>query len=420
MDVAVVVRVIVVAREEVGQRRRRAALGNESPRGAEETEVDRRVERDGSGGKLAQEGRIARFGIGLAKLQKIGPAQLAGPGADGGTKGLPEFRVDVLDRVDPVAVHAEFEPLAEDLDEALHDARVLGEEIVESAEVPIHRVFPLEGAVAAVVVESDVVQPRGILHGFLRLRHDWHVRKTALGGQGRERGWIVEPVEGERAVIEGPPLRVTEGRRRLVDVGCAAVGELDHISGVIDDDVHVDTQAAGVRLADELAEFIIRAQVRVDPQEIRDPVTMVACAASLHGLVCEWRRHPHHGNPQMLQVIQVGRETGKIPAVIMRDARRIEARDFGSAVEAAAVVGSGAVGKAICEHKVDSLTRTRMGETRHGDGRDRLGPGQRHQPGQHASQAHQGKSHGADPKWRTASSGQPALPVESLHGREKT
>ena len=51
-------------------------------------------------------------------------------------EGLPELRIDVLRGIDAKAVDAEFvDPVAVDLDEPLHHARILGHQIVEAGEV---------------------------------------------------------------------------------------------------------------------------------------------------------------------------------------------------------------------------------------------------------------------------------------------
>ena len=72
------------------------------------------------------------------------PAEGARPGPDGRAESLPEFGVHVAHRIDAVAVHAELQPVAEDLDEALHRPGVLGEDIVQAHEVTMHGVFPGE------------------------------------------------------------------------------------------------------------------------------------------------------------------------------------------------------------------------------------------------------------------------------------
>ena len=71
-------------------------------------------------------------------------------------------------RVDAEAVDAVVvDPAAIDVDEALHHARVFGEQVVEAGEVAVHAGFAVPGAVAPVVIEADVVEPGRGLHRLL-------------------------------------------------------------------------------------------------------------------------------------------------------------------------------------------------------------------------------------------------------------
>ena len=103
---------------------------------------------------------------------------------------------------------------------------------------------------AAVVVERDVVQPRGVLGVLLAGRQQRHIGEAARGGQRGEDGGIVEAVVGDDAFIKGLPEGVAVGGGGLVKVGVFVPLVFDDVGGVVDDDVQVDPHAAGMGLAD--------------------------------------------------------------------------------------------------------------------------------------------------------------------------
>ena len=424
MDVAVVVGIVVVAGDEFSQRGGGAALGNKFPRGAKKSEVEGGIHRHRVRGKLAEQVRAVVLVVHLAKLEKIRPPAGPGLGPDGGTEGLPEGRVHVLDRVDPVAVDAAVEPVGENIDEALDHPRVLGEEVVEPGKVTQGGALPCPGAVAAVVVKGDIVQPRGVSGGFLRGCHHGYMRETPFGGQRGKRGGIIQAVVSQGPLIEGLALDITIGRSRPIAVIVLQVLVGDHIRRVIDDDVHVDLQAAGMRLLDELAKFLVGPEVGIDLQEIRDPVTVIARTINLHRLVFKGRGHPHGRDPQLLQIVQLGGQAGEVAAVVVVDAGGVEAAARGAAGQAAGVVGGGAIGKPVGQHEVHRLAGAGMGEARdrhrrHGLGEGGSSDGQRDEPANQA--AIRGKRiHGVRHGGRGRGRGQTGGPREVFAGGEKS
>jgi len=77
-----------------------------------------------------------------------------------GTKARQNPRVHVAGGVDAEAVDPEVvDPPAVDLDEARHDTRVLGEDVVQRGEVTQQRALAGERALAPVMVVDRIVQP---------------------------------------------------------------------------------------------------------------------------------------------------------------------------------------------------------------------------------------------------------------------
>ncbi len=160
---------------------------------------------------------------------------------------LPELVVDVLDRVDPVAVDADVgDPGRVDVDHPLDDLGPLGEEVVEAEEVAVERVLADEGRVAAVVVHGAVVQPGGHLHGRVRRRREDGRVGEALEVQCRE---VVRA--GVVGVVELEPVGVPVGLLGLGDVVVGALRVVDHVGGVVRDDVEEDLDPARVRAVDQ-------------------------------------------------------------------------------------------------------------------------------------------------------------------------
>ena len=285
--------------------------------------------------------------------------------ADRRRKPLPELHVHVLDRVDaeavdPIVPH----PPAIDLDEPLHDGRILGEHVVEPPEVAVQRTLSPEGAVAPVVVHRHVVQPRGSLGVRLVRRHERHVRKAPFRGKPREGGRGRQAVVGDGVRVKGGAGGVAVGRllHRAVVV---PVRVLDDIGGMVDDNVQVDAQAPGMGLCHEFPELGLRAEVGVDLREVEDPVPVVAGRAGLEGLVSERGGDPDGRGPDSLDVVELRREPDKVAAMEVGDPRGIKAARVGPARDSARVVGPGAVGEAVGQHEVGHLARAGVGEARH-------------------------------------------------------
>jgi hypothetical protein len=74
-------------------------------------------------------------------------------GHDSRDKLLPEFVVDMFDRIHPETVDAELgDHVLVDLDHALHHIRVLGEQVIQTDKIAVGGAFAGEGRVAAVVI----------------------------------------------------------------------------------------------------------------------------------------------------------------------------------------------------------------------------------------------------------------------------
>ena len=88
VDVAVVVRVTIVLREEIAERRAGASLGNELAGGPGEGEVRRGIGRHRAGGEFAEVPDVSRLVHHLAELEEVRPPAPAGLFAQGGIEGL--------------------------------------------------------------------------------------------------------------------------------------------------------------------------------------------------------------------------------------------------------------------------------------------------------------------------------------------
>src|SRR5699024_8430177 len=164
---------------------------------------------------------------------------------------------------------------------------------------------------------------------------------------------------GGRGRVEGVPIGVQVGRLGLADVVVLAFGIVDHIGGVIGDDVEVDVDPARVGLVDELLEFSIGAQMRIDLGEVGDPVAVVAgrgvLALPLDGAVREGGSEPDGGGAQALDVVQAVDEPGDVTTVVAGLAGGIEAGGEPSALESAGVVAGVPVGEQVGHHEVELL-----------------------------------------------------------------
>ena len=99
-----------------------------------------------------------------------------------------------------------------------------------------------------------------------------------------------------------------------------ALVELDHVGGVVDDDVHVEFHAARMDRVDQRLEVGVGAEMRIDLGEIGDPIAVIAGAfvplAALHRLVLEHRRQPDRGRAETLDVIEPLDQALEVAAVV--------------------------------------------------------------------------------------------------------
>ena len=345
-------RVHVVARVQRVQPGRRGSLGVVRGR-----RLEREVE-DGVHVAVAQVGRqLGRVGVvDLAEHEEVGVADGGRVGTHRRRELLPELEVDVLGGVDAEAVHAQVDPLVVDVDEPVHDLRVLGHQVVEAREVAVRRRLPRVGRVSAVVVERRVVQPvRDLDVRVLGLDHRG-VREARRRVHRRERVRA-----GVRVRVEGVAVRVLVRARGLVDVAVRLLRVVDDVGGVVGDDVEVHLDAARVGVGDEGLELGVGAQVRVDLREVGDPVAVVpgrrVGARALHRLVLERRRQPDRGAAEALDVVELAVQAGQVAALVEALVGRVEAGGQTVAREPAGVVRRVAVGEPVRHDEVELLVR---------------------------------------------------------------
>ena len=146
--------------------------------------------------------------------------------------------------------------------------------------------------VAAVVVVRGVVEPRGSLHVALGRRHERRLRRAVLVAR-----------------------------------------ELDHVGGVVDDDVEDHLQPEPVRAVDEGAELRVRAEVRVDGGEVDGPVAVVPGAVGLDVLLPVRRRDPDRVEAEVADPREPARtgavagQAREVAAVVVAGVGRVEAAD---------------------------------------------------------------------------------------------
>ena len=186
-------------------------------------------------------------------------------------EGLPELGIHMPRGIDPEAVDAvTLDPVAVDVDEPLHHARILGHQIVEAEKVTVQRVLAGEIGIAAVVIVDGRIQPGRHLHVRLGGRHEWRVGIVGVGEFG-EVGGATNTVAGKLR-IDRRPCEAALARVRIVALIAVRAGlpqtlaVLDHVRGVIGDDVEVHLHAARMRRFDK----------GVHVREVLDPVTVVA------------------------------------------------------------------------------------------------------------------------------------------------
>ena len=136
-------------------------------------------------------------------------------------------------------------------------------------------------------------------------------------------------------------------------------------------DVHEDLDAAPVGIADEAGEVLVGAEVWIDPQEVEDPVAVVAGrvpvqvrGVRLHRLVGEDRSHPDRRHAEVIEVRQLATQTLEVAAVVVALLRRqvtvgqdllLSAVGTAGPRVVAAVVGGVAVVEAVGEREVEDL-----------------------------------------------------------------
>src|SRR5699024_462254 len=225
-----------------------------------------------------------------------------------------------------------------------------GHQVVQAVEVAVGGGLSLPGGVAAVVVERDVVEP-------VRTQRDVLIRHGSVG-EGRA-GVHVGEFAGACVFgrVERVPVSVQVRRIGFADIVVLALGVIDHIGGVVGDDVEIDVDAACVGLVDELLEFSVGAQVGVDLGEVGDPVAVVAgrgvLALALHRTVREGGGEPDGGGAQALDVVEAVDEPGDVAAVVEGLAGGVEAGSEPSALEPAGVVAGVPVGEPVGHHEVE-------------------------------------------------------------------
>ena len=357
VGVGVGVGVEVVGGVEAAQPGGRQALG-EVEAGALEAEVEGGVE-TALGGEGRQVGRVAVED--LAEREEVVVADGGGVLTDRRGELLPELQVDVLDGVDAEPVDAEVDPGLVDVGHALDHVGLLGEQVVEAAEVAVRRALAGVGAVAAVVVVRRVVEPRRHLDGA--------VGHGAQDGGARERRGRVHRRErpGEVVpVVERSPRRVAVGLGGLVDVGVRALGVVDDVGGVVGDDVEEDLDAPGVGPLDERRELGVGAEVRIDPGEVGDPVAVVARggrgARALDRTVLEARREPDRGGAEPVDVVELLAQPGDVTPVEEPLVGRVEAVRQPVTGDPAPVVGPVSVGEPVGHHEVEALPGERRAQ----------------------------------------------------------
>ena len=335
-------------------------------------------------GPLRQQRRIDILRRDFTEDVEIRNAAGPGPGLHRGHEGAPEFRIDVLGGIDPESVNPEpVDPAAEDFDHPGNDPGMLGRQIVEPREVAIERALTHPVRIATVVIVDRVVEPGWLLDVLFALGDEGCVGEGRVGQFG--------PVGCARNVIPGK----TRIDRRAIDptapgerkVSLAAIGVvaaftvLDHIGGVVDDDVHIDLDPAGMRGIDKGLEFRLGSEMRVDRGEVGHPIAVVTGALvalrSLHRLVLEHRGKPDRGDPQALDVVEPASQPLEVAAVVEPLGGRIIAGDQPVARQPAAIVCGIAVVKAVRQDKVDHFLfgcagaeiglRLRGRSDRHGD-----------------------------------------------------
>ncbi len=267
---------------------------------------------------------------------------------------LPELEVHVLDGVDTESVDTEVGPCRVDVDHSIDDFLTLGEEVVEAEEVAISVGFAGPGRVTAVVVHRRIIEPFRHLHRsvFLTAEHRGMRERRLKIHSGELPADVV-------TVVERIAVNILVGLGFLRDVVVVAVGVVDHVCGVVGDDVEEDLHAASVRSVNELAHLLVRAEVWINLGEICDPVAVVTgsgiSTGPLDWPVLEARREPDGSGTEAFDVVELLHDALEVATVVEALVRRVEAVRESVALNAAGVVAWITVGETIGEEKVELL-----------------------------------------------------------------
>ena len=139
----------------------------------------------------------------LAELEKVRAAGLRRHCTHARSKPLPEFGVDVLDRVDPETCDSKRgDPAGIHIDEALHDLRAFGEHIIESRNVALEKILAGIGRVSPMMIKAEIVQPPGLLESRLPGADHGQIGETDPRFDGRKRGGHPHAIERQGALVK--------------------------------------------------------------------------------------------------------------------------------------------------------------------------------------------------------------------------
>ena len=221
-----------------------------------------------------------------------------------------------------------------------------------------------EGRVAAVVIIDRVVEPGRNLDVALGRRNAHGVGVIRIA-KPREVGSAAVFLTGEPGV-DGCAVDASAALVRIVGdaaIGTvelvAALGELDDVGGVVDDDVHVELHAARVHGVDQRLEVRVGPEVRVDLREVGDPVAVIAGAfvarRPLNCLVLEDRRNPDGRRTKPLDIVEALHQALEVAAVVEALRGRIEAGHQATSRQPATVVRGIAVLEAVRQNEIDDF-----------------------------------------------------------------
>ena len=174
---------------------------------------------------------------------------------------------------------------------------MFGHQVVEPREVAEQEALTGVRGITAVVVVDRVVEPVGDLAVLLARRQVWGIGVIGARQMREVRVSLVRALEPEKAIVDRCAFEAATPRvgvLRLAPVRARrdrALAVADDVGRVIDDDVQIDLHAARVGGAHQRIQIGVGSEMRVDVQEVGDPVAMVAGALaagrSLDGLIDE-------------------------------------------------------------------------------------------------------------------------------------